>query len=144
MVTYNNIVTAFKTFATKHKQINTYFSGQEFDFGTKTNLYPAMLCVGDNATIEMGRFMFKFNVFFIDIGNQDGSNADEIYSDMAQVAGDFVAEFSDNRDLYGFSIEDSVELTQIFEKFDDITYGWLASVAIQVPYTANDCNLPIA
>jgi len=143
MITYNQIIKAFNTFSTNHKQINTFFSGQEFDFQTNTNIYPAMLTVVDVSSIEMGRFMYKFNIFFIDISNQDGSNADEIYSDMAQVVGDFVSEFSDNRDLYGFTLEDSVQITPVFEALDDKTYGWIASISIQVPYTMNDCLLPI-
>jgi hypothetical protein len=144
MITYNQIIKAFNTFSTNHKQINTFFSGQEFDFQTNTNIYSAMLVVGDTCNIEMGRFLYNFNIFFIDISNQDGSNSDEIYSDMAQVVGDFVAEFSDNMDLYGFTLEGTVQMNQVFQATDDNTYGWIASISIQVPYTANDCNLPIA
>lgn len=143
MTTYNNIINSFKEFSENHKQINTFFSGQDWNFQTQNNIYPAVLIIPDASSIEQGRFLYKFNIFVIDILKSDLSNQDEIYSDMAQIAGDIVSEFEDNEDSYGFTLEDNVTINPVYEQLDDFVGGWIMNISIQVPFNMSDCLLPL-
>lgn len=143
MATYNKIIAGFKSFSEKHKQVNTFFSGEEWDFQVKTNIYPAVLVAPDNSTIEQGRFFLKFNVFVVDLLNSDNSNTDEIYSDMLQICGDFIAEFQDNEDDYGFTIEEGTSIIPLHEEMDDKVGGWVMQINVQLLFNSSECGLPI-
>lgn len=142
MTTYNNIINSFRNFAYRHKMINTFYSGQEWDFQADTNIYPAIVMSPDSSLIEDGRFYYKFNIFILDILKPDLSNQDEILSDASQIAGDIVAEFIENEDIYGFTIEESSQLTPLEEVIDDNVSGWLLSINIQSPFNSSNCLLP--
>jgi len=143
MITYNNIINSFKTFFKSHPQISTFYSGQEWNFQTMNNIYPAVIISPDITNIENGRFLYSFNIIIIDILSNDLDNQDEIFSDLAQICADIITEFEDNREKYGFSLERPSNITPITEKLDDNVCGWILKINIQVPFFANDCNLPI-
>lgn len=143
MATYNNIITSFREVCNRHKQINTFFSGEEWDFQSAQNIYPAVLLSPDISTIEYGRVMLKFNMFVVDLLTRDGLNNDEIKSDTLQIGQDIIAEFYDNFSDYGFTIEEQISLTPLNEEMDDIVSGWVFNITIQLPYAMNDCFLPI-
>lgn len=142
--TYNIIIKAFEDFCTNHQQINTFFSGGNWDFQTLNNIYPAVIMLPQPSRIEMGQYLFTFNIFVCDLLNEDMSNIDEIYSDTAQIIGDMVAYFKDNDDYEFYLDESSVELQPSDETLDDIVAGWVATINIQVPYSGSTCGLPIS
>lgn len=143
MATYNTIIAAFNTFAANHLQLHTFYSGGTWDFQSKTNIYPALIAYALPSTIMKGQVQLNFNIFTLDILNKDRTNRDDVLSDMLQVMQDFVSEFKDNEDDYGFTlVEDNVIIDPLEEEFDDVVCGWVATVSIVMEYSGSDCIIP--
>ena len=144
MTTFNTVVAAFETFAENHKQLNSFYSGEEWDFQAKENLYPALVIAPDPAEIARGSVKITFRVLILDLCNRDNSNVDEIHSDTLQIFGDLFSEFRDNDDEYGFFIDDeSIAPEPVREALDDIVAGWFSTITIEYPFSASTCNIPV-
>lgn len=144
MTTYNNIITKFQEFCANHMQINTFYSGQTWDFQSKTNVYPALIMVPQPGSMQQGMLVYNWNVFIMDILNSDGSNTDEILSDIALIFTDLVSTMKDDEDEYDFWLDDeNITLDPFVEKLDDRVAGWMAPISIQVKYSGTSCGLPI-
>lgn len=144
MITFNNIVDDFKTFCTNHLQINTFYSGETWNFQTMTNVYPAVIMLPQPSSIDRGRIVLTFNLFIMDILNKDNSNLDEIYSDTLLIMTDMISYFRNNEDE-GYSLtDDTVSVEPFNESFDDNLAGWMATLNIEIPYSGSICNLPTA
>lgn len=139
--TLNRVLTAFKTLALNHYQINSSFVGQEWDFQSKENLYPCLMVITQPGNIQRGRILYGFQLYFLDILNKDSSNLYEIESDMFQVATDFIAELKDKEDIYGFTLDDTdVLITPVEEVMDDILAGQRIDIQIECVYDGSSCN----
>lgn len=144
ITTLNTIVKSIEDFTTRHKQLNSFFSGDNWDFQAKTNLYPALVCVTNPASISQGRVTCTFNIFISDICNKDRSNIDEIHSDTLQIFQDFFAEFRENEDFYGFTLLDENLVVDPFEEeFDDVLAGWNSVMTFEFMFSASNCLLPL-
>ena len=144
IVTLNTVIKSFESFATNHKQLNSFYSGESWDFQAQTNLYPALIIAPSPALISRGSIQITFRVLILDLCNRDNSNVDEILSDTLQIFGDLFAHFRDNEDLYGFTIlGDAISPEPVEEAFDDITAGWFAPITIEYLFNASDCVAPI-
>jgi len=145
MTTFNEIVTAFETFSDEHQQINTFYSGQTWNFQTQTNLYPAVIMLPESSSIEKGSINLSFNLFVADILNSDRTNLDEIYSDTLQILADFVSYFDDayeDSEIEFFLNSENISIHPFEEKFDDVVAGWMAKIEINMPYSGNICVIP--
>lgn len=141
--TYNQIINAFDTFCTNHLQLNTFYSGDTWDFQTTNSVYPVLILLPQPSRIENGRVVLMFNIFIADILNKDQSNLDEIYSDTLLIMTDLISYFKDN-DSYEFYLnETSVTIEPFNEKFDDIVAGWMANIEIEIPNSGSTCGLPM-
>lgn len=140
MITYNNIISSFKNYFESHPQIHTFYSGDEWNFQTLNNIYPACIISPETCTIENGRFLYTFNIIIVDILTNDLRNSDEITSDLSLICGDIITEFEDNRDKYGFSLESPSNMNPITEKLIDNVGGWVLTINIQVPFSSYNCN----
>ena len=143
MATYNQVIDTFRDLSTRHKQINTFFSGEEYDFQSASNIYPALLLSPDVSSVSQGSIMLKFNMYVIDILNRDRLNNDDIKSDTLQIGLDIISVLYDNSTVYGFTIEDETSITPLNEEMDDIISGWVFSINVQIQYAMSDCYLPI-
>lgn len=145
IITYNQIISAFKNFCDKHKQINSFYSGQTWNFQTQTNIYPSVIILPQPSNFEPGKIRLNFQIFIADILNQDNSNLDEIYSDTLQIASDLVSYFKEiNEEETYFYIDDNyIGIEPFEESFDDILAGWLMNVVVEIPFFGSNCNLPI-
>lgn len=145
MSTYNKIIDAFDAFCEQHKQINTFFSGQTWNFQTQTNVYPAVIMLPVISSINNGHIRLNFNLFVADILNDDRTNLDDIYSDTLQIVGDIVSYF---KDMYGeneidfYLDESNVAIEPFEEEFDDVLAGWMATIGISYPYSGSICAIP--
>jgi hypothetical protein len=144
MTTYNSVVAAINDLCTRHQQINTFYSGQTWNFQPDTNTYPAMILVPLTSAVESGRVVLNFNMFLTDILNKDRSNLTEIHSDTLQIIGDIISELKDDEDTYGFTLdESSVSVDPFEESFDDVLAGWIANISISFKFNGSNCILPI-
>ena len=145
MTTFNEIIIAFETFSDEHHQINTFYSGQTWNFQTQTNLYPAVIMLPESSSMEKGSINLSFNLFIADILNSDRTNLDEIYSDTLQILADFVSYFDDayeNNEIEFFLNSENISIHPFEEKFDDVVAGWMAKIEINIPYSGNICVIP--
>lgn len=145
MTTFNEIIAAFKKFSTEHYQINTFYSGQTWNFQTQTNLYPAVIMLPEGSSIQKGSINLSFNLFVADILNSDRTNLDEIYSDTLQILSDFISYFDDayEKDKIEFFLNnENISIQPFEEKFDDVVAGWMAKIEINMPYSGNKCIIP--
>jgi hypothetical protein len=140
-MTLNQIIEEIRQFTDSHYQLNTFFSGDTWDFQAQTNIYPALISVQAPATISSGRMTVSFNIFITDICNKDRSNVDEILSDTLQIMGDLYAYFRD-RDEYG--LVGDLNVIPFSEEFDDVLAGWNANFEFEFMFSASDCGLPKA
>ena len=144
ITTLNTILKQFEIFASNHKQINTFYSGESWDFQANTNVYPAMIVAPDPATIARGSVSISFRVLILDICPRDSNNNEEILSDTLQIVGDFFSYFRDNEDEFGFIIADEeITADPVEEEFDDIVAGWFFTTTVEFPFIASNCNIPI-
>ena len=144
ITTLNTIIKSFEAFATNHKQINSFYSGESWDFQAQTNLYPALIIAPNPATISRGSIEISFRILILDLCNRDTTDTDEILSDTLQIFGDLFAHFRDNEDTYGFTIiDEAISPEPVEEAFDDIAAGWFATVTVEFPFSASNCNLPL-
>ena len=142
MVTHNQIIKAFETFCTNHKQINSFYSDQTWNFEAKNNTYPAVIMLPIPSTIQPGMVTLSYIVFITDQLNTNRENLDDIYSDTLLIMQDLISYFNDN-DIYDFSISDNpISIEPFEEQLDDILCGWRAYINIELPYTLNTCNIP--
>lgn len=145
MATLNKIIKDIETYCTSHKQINTFYAGQTWNFGAKhSNIYPAVVLVPSPSTISDGKIIYYFNLYCIDRMNKDRSNLNEILSDTSLIIADIIAEFDDNFSTYGYMLEDTdLNIEPLEEEMDDIVAGWVCNnFSLQIPYGRNDCNAP--
>lgn len=141
-ISYNEIIQAFQEFCTKHYQIAQFVDMQESDFQTLENKYPTVICVPAPSTIAQGLLSLQFVVVFADILIADNSNGRDVYSDMLEVAKDFVAYFTNNPD-YSWSLDDNLTIEPFYEKYDDILAGWVLQASVSIPFGKGVCDIPM-
>lgn len=141
--TYNQIVYDIKDFFSRHLQVNLFVDMQYSDFNSKSNLYPATILVPQLSTIANTQINLNFNLFFSDLLNSDRSNTREVYSDMLDIARDFLSYFQeyDNRE---WCIQNDATIQPFEEKFDDaIVAGWVLNFTVEIPFAKSICDIPL-
>lgn len=141
-VTYREIIKEFKTFLNAHKGVSQVIDTQTWDYQAMTNIYPCVIIVPSISTGTSGSILLAFSIFFCDAIIADGSNTRDVYSDMLEVAKDFVSYFTGSPDLnWGLMVD--FTLTPFEEKFDDIVGGWQLDCNVEIPFNHSVCNLPL-
>jgi len=153
ILTYNQILKEFKTFATNHKQIQNFGNGDLWEIVEHNQLadfnYPLFWVADQPANLGDGTFTWNFNVMAMDLVNKDESNENDVKSDMCQVLLDCVSYFeqktatSNNVDWLKVNLVRSGTLTSFTEKFEDELTGWGMNIGFRLPFSYNNCDLPI-
>ena len=146
MVTYNNVVNAFKEITIAHKQLgeNHFYHGEPTDFQAVKDLkMPAILLQPMPTTNEIMIQQYKFRLFYIDIIEADLTTLQDVYSDSLQVLNDIVNELEYNPDIGEYILNMSSTYTPFQEKFDDLTAGNYVEITINTPRNTNRCNTPM-
>ena len=153
ILTYNQILKEFKTFATNHKQIENFGNGDLWEIVEHNQLtdfnYPLFLVADQPANLGDGTFTWNFNVMAMDLVNKDESNENDVKSDMCQVLLDCVSYFeqktatSNNVDWLKVNLVRSGTLTSFTERFEDELTGWGMNIGFRLPFSYNNCDLPI-
>lgn len=153
IITYNQIMKEFKTFATNHKQIQNFGNGDLWEIVEHNQLadfnYPLFWVADQTANLGDGTFTWNFNVMAMDLVNKDESNENDVKSDMCQVLLDCVSYFeqktaiSNNVDWLKVNLVRSSTLNSFTERFEDELTGWGMNIGFRLPFSYNNCNLPI-
>ena len=153
ILTYNQILKEFETFATNHKQIENFGNGDLWEIVEHNQLtdfnYPLFWVADQPANLGDGTFTWNFNVMAMDLVNKDESNENDVKSDMCQVLLDCVSYFeqktatSNNVDWLKVNLVRSGTLTSFTERFSDELTGWGMNIGFRLPFSYNNCDLPI-
>ena len=153
ILTYNQILKEFKTVSTNHKQIENFGNGDLWEIVEHNQLadfnYPLFWVADQPANLGDGTFTWNFNVMAMDLVNKDESNENDVKSDMCQVLLDCVSYFeqktatSNNVDWLKVNLVRSGTLTSFTERFEDELTGWGMNIGFRLPFSYNNCDLPI-
>lgn len=142
MQTFNQIITAFQTIATAHKQINTFGVGDIWEIETSgTITYPLMWAQPDISRVEENVFVSSWKLLFMDIIHKDERNENDVLSDMELVALDIIAQLQSPSYEFDFNAN-GIILERFTERFTDYVGGVMINVELRIPYNADRCAIP--
>ena len=153
ILTYNQILKEFSDFATAHKQIENFGSGDLWEITESNQLldfnYPLMWIADQPATLGDGVFTWNFQILTMDLVNKDEDNENDVKSDMIQVLLDLIAYLeqktnttSNNVNWLQVQLIRSGNFTSFTERFEDELTGWGMSIGLKIPFNYDSCNIP--
>jgi hypothetical protein len=146
-ITYNQIIKQFEDFATAHRQINEFKSGDLWEIVQKESLaelnYPMLFLQDSPASIGDGFITNGFNILVMDKANE-GTVETEVKSDTLLILLDTIAYFEKlYTDNWKFvKIEKTGSISSFTERFDDTLTGWTMSMQLKQPLEYNECQIP--
>jgi len=146
-ITYNQMIKEFQDFATAHKQINEFKSGDLWEIVQKETLaelnYPMLFLQDSPATIGEGFITNGFNILVMDKANE-GTVETEVKSDTLLILLDTIAYFEKlYTDNWSFvKIEKTGSISSFTERFDDTLTGWTMSMQLKQPLEYDECQIP--
>ena len=141
------MIKQFEDFATAHKQINEFKTGDLWEVVQKETLaelnYPMLFLQDSPATIGEGFITNGFNILVMDKANE-GTIETEVKSDTLLILLDTIAYFEKlYTDNWKFvSIQKSGSISSFTERFDDTLTGWTMSMQLKQPLEYNECQIP--
>lgn len=142
--TLKDMVDVFRTFATNHKQINSFFSGTMDDFQAQQNIYTSMVIFPTSSTIHNGETLISFGVIVADILTDSTSNLDFVFSNTLSILQDLFAYLYQNENDLNYSIDSNgFSATPFSDMTTDILAGHWAELTISIPFFGNSCDIPI-
>jgi len=151
--TYNNVIDTLKNLGTNHLQISTTTVGDIFDIDLEKNtLYPLMHLNPVNVTTRRTELVYNFQVFIMDLVEPDGSNEQEVYSDVLQICIDIIGILSNSQFQAQLSLdinapvyfaEGDFTLEPFKERFDQSVTGWVFNIGITVQNSFQTCEVPM-
>lgn len=140
--TLNQVVQTIEGLGEAHQQIKTVFFGNLVDFLSKgsDNVYPAMFFDLTGSSISGTTLTLNFGLYFMDRMLAEQSNETEVLSDQLSIAQDIVAQLKFN--YFDFEIQDSVNMTFFTEDTPDLLAGVKADISLDLPFTADRCQVP--
>ena len=146
-ITYNQIIKEFQDFATAHRQINEFKSGDLWELTQKESLaelnYPMLFVQDSPANVGEGFITNSFNILVMDKANE-GTVETEVKSDTLLILLDTIAYFEKlYTDNWKFvSIEKTGSISSFTERFDDTLTGWTMSISLKQPLAYDECQIP--
>ena len=140
--TLNQVVATIQQIGQAHRQIKTVYFGNLLDFLSKgsDNVYPALFFDLTGSSISGTTLTMDFSLYFFDRMLAEQSNETEVLSDQLSIAQDIVAQLKFNE--FDFVIQDSVPLQYFTEDTPDLLAGVRADVSLDLPFTADRCQVP--
>ena len=146
-ITYNQIIKQFEDFATAHRQINQFKTGDLWEVVQKETLaelnYPMLFVQDSPASIGDGFITNGFNILVMDKANE-GTVETEVKSDTLLILLDTIAYFEKlYTDNWKFvKIEKTGSISSFTERFDDTLTGWTMSMQLKQPLQYDECQIP--
>ena len=152
--TYNNVIDTLKNLGENHLQISTTTVRDIFDIDmeSKNTKYPLMHLNPVNVTTTRTELIYNFQVFIMDLVEPDGSNEQEVYSDVLQICIDIIAILSNSKwqaqlqldiDAPVYFAEGNFTLEPFKERFDQSVTGWVFNIGLTVGNDFQSCNIPM-
>ena len=151
-VTYNQIIKRFEDYVASHDLLHRFTSGEVevADLPLVVN-YPSMHITPIGVSFGEGTANFDFDVIVYSQHRDSGDSDAWIkyhLSDMLQIMSDLIAEIKNGFTQFekdkNFVISLPVNCVPFIEEGNNITEGWIMSLTIQTPYTANSCIAPVS
>ena len=151
--TYNNVIDTLKNLGANHLQIKTTTVGDIFDIDLEKNtLYPLMHLNPVNVTTRRTELVYNFQVFIMDLVEPDGSNEQEVYSDVLQICIDIIGILSNSKwqaqlalDINApvYFAEGDFTCEPFKERFDQSVTGWVFNIGLTVQNSFQTCEVPM-
>jgi len=143
MITFRNVVGYLDTIAENHLELQSFHSGflDEVDIN-KLNApdYPILYAEPGSATIDQGSLTYSFDVYVLDMIQEDMDDRNDTFSENLQILQDVINEFKQN--LYSTSwvaneivLDIPITAEPFTARFDNVLTGWNATLNIQVNNT---------
>ena len=152
--TYNNVINTLKNLGNTHFQISTTTVGDIFDIDLEKNTkYPLMHLNPVNVQTRRTELVYNFQVFIMDLVEPDGSNEQEVYSEVLQICIDIISILSNSEFQAQLSLdinapvyfaEGDFTLEPFKERFDQSVTGWVFNLGITVQNSFQSCEVPMA
>ena len=151
MITFRNVVGYLDTIAENHLALQSFHSGflDEVDINKLgAEDYPILYAEPGSATIDQGSLTYSFNIYVLDMLQEDSDDRNDTFSENLQILQDVINEFKQN--LYSTSwvaneivLDIPITAEPFTARFDNVLTGWNATLNIQVNNTNNLCISPI-
>lgn len=147
-LTLNQVVRRIKTLALSHQQINTFYSGDNFEADAGADIvYPICVCEKVPGSIDRAQKLttYNFRLYFLDrvlIAEDSEGNEDEVLSDMASVANDMMAMLMYSGYEDDWIIGDLAVHQSVTEVLNDMVSGSVLDVSVSVDFIADRCQVP--
>jgi hypothetical protein len=148
MITLNQDIEILKNFALKHKGINTFYFGDEWEVGASNPIvYPLMNAILQSSVSVKGVISRKYLIVISDLVNKDESNENQVLSDTEQICYDlpmYLRSVANSGLLSTFKVVEDISLTDFTERNDDEVSGHFFEITLSSHIGNASCNLPIA
>ena len=151
--TYFNVIETLKELGEKHHQISTTTTGDIYDIDLEKNTkYPLMHINPVNVTTRRTELVYNFQIFIMDIVDDDNANEQDVYSNVLQTCIDIIAIMSNSKwqaqltldlDAPVYFAEGDFTLEPFTERFDQAVSGWVFQLPITVQNNFQSCNIPM-
>jgi hypothetical protein len=150
--TYNNLIMTLKELGSKHLQISTTTTGDIYDIDLDNTKYPLMHINPVNVTTRRTELVYNFQVFVMDLVDDDNANEQDVYSDVLQTCIDIIAILSNSQwqsqltldlDAPVYFAEGNFTLEPFTERFNNAVSGWVFQLPITVQNDFQSCNIPM-
>ena len=151
--TYNNLIMTLKELGSKHHQISTTTTGDIYDIDLENTKYPLMHINPVNVTTRRTELVYNFQVFVMDLVDDDNANEQDVYSDVLQTCIDIIAILSNSKwqsqltldiDAPVYFAEGNFTLEPFTERFNNAVSGWVFQLPITVQNDFQSCDIPMA
>ena len=141
--TLNQIINQLQSVQESHAQLNGFGFGEVFELSTQQENYPLMWANVLTSNISEKTLTLNFGIMILDIVSDDSRNERDTLSDTLSISQDVIALLENPLNDDNFLVGDSVTLEPLFEVFPDKVNGWLMTVAFELPFEANRCQVPL-
>ena len=142
----SKILTIFETFASDHKQIESFRTKPITENTADNFVYPMMFVdvQGMSSSFQLGQISVNCPVYFMDRIERDYDNLVLVLSSELLKADDLLTYFNDNECEFGFTVSYSGSVTPIVYDFDDLVAGQSLSLTINVGMNRNENQIPLS
>ena len=141
--TLNQIINQLQAVQESHAQLNGFGFGEVFELSTQQENYPLMWANVLTSNISEKTLTLNFGIMILDIVSDDSRNERDTLSDTLSISQDVIALLDNPINDDRFLLGDSVTLEPLFEVFPDKVNGWLITLAFELPFEANRCQVPL-
>ena len=150
--TYNNLIMTLKELGAKHLQISTTTTGDIYDIDLENTKYPLMHINPVNVTTRRTELVYNFQIFVMDLVDDDNANEQDVYSDVLQTCIDIIAILSNSKwqsqltldlDAPVYFAEGNFTLEPFTERFNNAVSGWVFQLPITVENDFQSCDIPM-